>query len=127
MSTFEIVLVAVVGALLLLLVGGFLAGRRYHAGRVDEAARNITAADRALEHARANDRGWDRPALEAAARAAVESGRPGWAYEELALVLVEDRPGIEEDRAHFVASDADASVRVILARSETGWSLEQID
>ena len=41
--------------------------------------------------------------MEAAARAAVGESRPGWTDDELQLVLVEDRPGVEEDRAHFVA------------------------
>ncbi len=97
------------------------------APREHEAARNITDADRALEHARAEDKGWDRPALEAAARDAITAGRPGWAYDELALVLVDDRPGIEQDRAHFVASGGGESARVILARTDAGWSVEQID
>ena len=42
-------------------------------------------------------------------------------------MLVDDRPGIEQDRAHFVASGGGESARVILARTDTGWSVEQID
>ena len=127
MSTLAIILVVVVGVWLVLLVGGLFASRRYHGSREHEAARNITEADRALEDARAADKGWDRPALEAAARDAIEARRPGWPYDELALVLVDDRPGIEQDRAHFVASGAGESARVILARTDAGWSVEQFD
>ena len=94
--------------------------------RDHEAARNITDADRALEHARAQDRGWDRGPGGRRARA-IAAGRPGWAYDELQLVLVDDRPGVEEDRAHFVASGGGESARVILARTDAGWSVEQID
>jgi type II secretory pathway pseudopilin PulG len=127
MSTLGIVLIAVAAVLVLLLLGGFVAGRRHHATREAETAQHIAEADRALEHARAADKGWDRAALEAAARDAIEGSRPGWAYEELVLVLVDDRPGIEQDRAHFVASGAGGDARLILARTETGWSLERID
>jgi hypothetical protein len=127
MSTLAIILVVVVGVWILLLAGGLLASRRHHGAREGEAARNITKADRALEHARAGDKGWDRAALEEAARSAIETRRPGWFYDDLALVLVDDRPGIEQDRAHFVASSHGESVRVILARTDAGWSVEQID
>jgi hypothetical protein len=41
-------------------------------------------------------------------------------------VLVDDRPGTEEDRAHFVAMGADDQVRVILARQGDEWVLEQV-
>ena len=67
------------------------------------------AADQALEQARAADRGWDRDTMEATARAAIESARPGWRLRRLHLVLVDDRPGIEEDRAHFMAVGPDGA------------------
>ena len=40
--------------------------------------------------------------MERAAREAVAEARPGSDY-ELYLVLVDDRPGVEEDRAQFMA------------------------
>jgi hypothetical protein len=127
MSTLGIILIVVGGLLLLLLVGGFVAGRRYVATHEAEIASNIAAADRALEHARAADKGWDRAALEQAARDALRESRPGWSYDNLALVLVDDRPGVEQDRAHFMASGAGDSARVILARTDEGWALEGIE
>ena len=42
-------------------------------------------------------------------------------------MLVDDRPGIEQDRAHFVASGAGESARVVLARTDAGWAVERID
>ena len=127
MSVLGIVLIVIAAVLLLLLLGGLVAGRREHRRREAEYERNIAAADRALEEARAADRGWDRGTLEAAARQALEAERPGWQYEELALVLVDDRPGIERDRAHFRATAGHDSLRVILSRSEDGWGLERIE
>ncbi len=60
-----------------------------------------------------SDRGWHRDTMEAAAHAAIARGsRPGWTYDDLQLVLVDDRPGVEEDRAHFVAGGADGQARV---------------
>jgi hypothetical protein len=88
----------------------------------------VAAADQALEQARAEDRGWDRELLEAAARAALEEQRPGVAFRELHLVLVDDRPGVEEDRAHVVAVSDGAEARVVLARGADGaWACERIE
>jgi hypothetical protein len=127
MSTLGIVLVIVGAVLLLLLIGGFAGAARRRSGSEPDYARRLTAADRALEQARAADKGWDRPALEAAVRDALASGKPGWSFEELALVLVDDRPGIAEDRAHFLASGSDGQTRVVLARRESGWALERLE
>ena len=63
----------------------------------------MAAADSALEQARAVDRGWHREAMEQVARDAIAESRSEWNYDDLHLVLVDDRPGIEEDRAQFVA------------------------
>ena len=126
MSTLAIVLLAVAAVLLLLFLGGLaytvLRERRTRA----RDAQEIAEADRALEAARAADRGWERAALERAAREAIASERPGFEYDSLALVLVDDRPGVTEDRAHLVASSPDGDVRVILSRDELGWRLERL-
>ena len=126
MSTAAIVVLVVVGVLALLFVGGLLATRRRDAARRGQYARHVAEADQALEAARAADKGWDRALLEEAARSALSERRPGWEYAELHLVLVDDRPGVEEDRAHFVAAGRDGDVRVVLARRDGGWALEEI-
>jgi type II secretory pathway pseudopilin PulG len=127
-STFAIVLIAVVAVLALLILLGFLGARaraRRQAGSWEEAVRS---ADAALAQAAASDRGWQREAMEAAARTALEEHRPGWAYGPLHLVLVDDRPGIEEDRAHFVAmGDSGDEARVVLSRQGDRWSAERVD
>jgi cbb3-type cytochrome oxidase subunit 3 len=127
MSTLGIILIAIAAVLLLLFIGGMIAAsRRLQRGQQDYS-RHLAEADRALEQARAADKGWDRPVLEAAARGALAAERPGWPYEELALVLVDDKPGVEEDRAHFLASGDDGEARVVLARRNGGWALERVD
>jgi hypothetical protein len=124
MSTLAIVLIIVGAVLVVLLVGGFAGAARRRDRQAPHYERHLAEADRALEQARAADKGWDRDALEAAAREALASEKPGWAYSELALVLVDDRPGISEDRAHFVAAGEDGETRVVLARRESGWVVE---
>lgn len=126
MSTLAIVLIAIGAVLLLLFVGGFVAARR-RAARPEVAAR-IRAADRALEHARASDRGWDRELMVQACGSALTDQRPGYGWDAIDLVLVDDKPGVEEDRAHFVASGPHGPVRVVLARRPGGeWFAEQVD
>ncbi len=126
MSTLAIVLIAVGAVFLILFVGGFLAARR-RANR-PETMEHIRSADQALEQARANDRGWDRDLLTGAAGEAIRKEKPGFEWERIDLVLVDDRPGVAEDRAHLMAAGAGGSARVILARSEGGeWYAEQVD
>ena len=127
MSTLAIVLLAVGALLLLLFVGGLVYSSRRQRRRAPLDARHIAEADRALELARAADRGWDRQALERAARDAIAAERPGWRYDDLALVLVDDQPGIAEDRAHLVATSGEGTLRVVLLRGDAGWALERLD
>jgi hypothetical protein len=127
MSTLAIILIVIAAVFLLLLAGGFAGAARRRQHHAHHYERNLAEADRALEHARAADKGWDRPALESAAREALASEKPNWSYSELVLVLVDDRPGTSEDRAHFVASGDDGESRVVLARRESGWVLEHVE
>lgn len=127
MSTLGIVLIVIAAVLVVLLAGGLAGAARRRKDYAHRYERNIAQADRALEQARAADKGWDRPAIEAAAREALAAERPGWEYIDLALVLVDDRPGIEEDRAHFIAGGDDGEARVVLVRRDSGWALERVD
>ncbi|MEA2473965.1 MAG: hypothetical protein QOE06_1880 [Thermoleophilaceae bacterium] len=126
MSVIAIVLIVVGALLLLLFAGGYVAAHR-RASR-PEVADRIRAADRALEQARATDRGWDRPLLEQVARGALEAQRPGSSWDAIDLVLVDDRPGMAEDSAHLVARNADGQTRVVLSRHEGGeWFAERVE
>jgi hypothetical protein len=127
MSVLAIVLI-VLGALVLVLVlGGFLGARRHARDTAGDLERNLREADRALEQARASDRGWDRAVLEAAARKALGEQRPALGYERLVLVLVDDRPGVTEDRAHLRADGPEGDATVVLTRGEAGWTADRVE
>jgi hypothetical protein len=127
MSALAIVLVVLAAIILIFLLGGFVIARR----RADRPGweEHIRRADQALEQARAADRGWDRELIHAAARRAMDEHRPGLEPVSLDLVLVDDRPGVEEDRAHLIAAvPSGDTVRVILARDASGeWGVERVD
>jgi hypothetical protein len=126
MSVLAIILIVLAAVLLVFFAGGYVVAnrRRDQPGWED----HIRLADNALEQARAADRGWDRELIDAAARQALSEQRPGFEPASLDLVLVDDRPGVEEDRAHLVAAGTDASVRLVLARDASGaWGVERLD
>jgi hypothetical protein len=127
MSTLAIVLIVLGVVLILFFVGGLLGVGARTRRQAPTFPEHVRAADEALEQARALDKGWHRDTMEATARAAIAEARPGWAYDDLHLVLVDDRPGVEEDRAHFMAVGADGESRVILARQGDRWVAEQVE
>jgi hypothetical protein len=128
MSTLAIVLIVIGVIVLVFLVLGVLGARARDRRLAVTWMRHVSEADAALEQARAEDKGWDREAMSIAARAALAQSRPGWTFDELLLVLVDDRPGVEEDRAHFVALHGnDEETRVVLARQGDRWVAESID
>ena len=61
--------------------------------------------------------------MEGVARRRSPSRGPDMSYTDLHLVLVDDRPGMDEDRAHFVAvgADGEASWSSSAARTAAGW------
>src|SRR3954447_9607787 len=126
MSTLAIVLIVLAVLFIVLFVLGYLASRRRLAGQ--DFAADVAAADRALEQARAEDRGWNRQLLDEAARRALGTERPAVDWNSLELGLVDDRPGVEEDRAHLMAVGPDESGRVVLAREPDGrWVAERVE
>jgi hypothetical protein len=126
MSTLAIVLIIAALVVLALLVAGSVAMRRRMESGQADYARHLAAADHALEAARASDRGWDRAVMEDVVRATLNEHRPGWDFRSLNLVLVDDRPGVHEDRAHFSAADGDDEVLVVLTRSDAGWTAGEV-
>jgi hypothetical protein len=125
-SVLAIVLIVIAVLAAVFFVGGYVVAKR-RANRPGWEE-HILAADHALEQARAADRGWDRELLEATARRVLSEQRPGFEPSSLDLVLVDDRPGVEEDRAHLVAAGPDSSVRLVLARDTSGaWDVERVD
>jgi hypothetical protein len=126
-STLAIVLIIVGVIVLLFFIGGLLGAARRSRRQAGTYAQHVAAADQALEQARATDKGWERETMEAVARDALAQSKPGWTYSDLHLVLVDDRPGVEEDRAHFVAIGSDGESRVILARQGESWVAERVE
>jgi hypothetical protein len=128
MSTLAIVLIVVAAVIAVFILVGFLGARARYRRQAGTWAEHVAAADAQLEQARASDRGWDRTVMEEAARSAISSSRPGWAFENLHLVLVDDRPGTDQDRAHFMAVGGGGDeARVVLTRQGDRWSAESVD
>lgn len=126
MSVLAIIVIVVAFLVILLFVGGLVAAGRRAREDAPEYARHLAEADHALEQARATDKGWDRAVMEQVVRDALASAHPGTGFDRLDLVLVDDRPGVTEDRAHFEASNADRQVSVILSRGDSGWIAERV-
>jgi hypothetical protein len=127
MSTLEIILIVIAVLVVLIFIGGLLGARRRDERQEPHYAEHVAAADSALEQARAADRGWDRALMEEAARGALRDERPQHRYENLHLVLVEDRPGTDEDQAHFMAVGSEGEVRVVLARHGDHWHAHRVE
>src|SRR3954471_3418911 len=127
MSTLAIILIALGAILLLLFIGGLAIVTRRTREREGDRQRALSEADRALEEARAADKGWERVLLEEAARKILAEERPDWRYDRLELVLVDDRPGIAEDTAHFLAAGQQGEARIILTRQDSGWLAQLVD
>jgi hypothetical protein len=122
-----VIALIVIGVLVLVVfVGGVLAAQRRDRQQAPTIEDHIAAADRALEEARATDKGWDRDVLEQVARAAVDRERPEFGYDSFELVLVDDKPGVHQDRAHFLATGRDGELRVVLARHDGDWTAERV-
>jgi type II secretory pathway pseudopilin PulG len=99
-SPLAIILIVVAGILLVLIVGGYIASTRR--ARADDASlqQELQAANRALAMAHADDKGWERSLLEAAAREAF-ADRSAADVRDLQLMQVVDMPGTEDDQAVF--------------------------
>jgi hypothetical protein len=126
-STLGIILIVLAAVVLLFFIGGVVAVGVRSRRQEGSYAEHVAAADAALEQARAADRGWHRETMEQTARDAIAESRPGWSFSDLHLVFVDDRPGVSEDRAHFVAVGADGECRVILARQDDRWVAERVE
>jgi len=126
-NALEIILLALAVLILLVFVGGLLGARRRDEHLAPEFEQRVRGADRQLQQARASDRGWDKGVMEEACRIALRERRPEFDYDGLHLVLVDDRPGVDEDRAHFVAVGSGGETRVVLSRTGGHWGAESVD
>jgi type II secretory pathway pseudopilin PulG len=126
MSPVAIIVIVLFVLLVLFFVGGLVTARRRAEQTEGELDTRIAAADRALEAARAADRGWDPILLEEAARVALDRERPDFRYDKLHLVLVDDRPGTDEDRCEMAAVGDAGVVRVSVTRRGGSWVAEKV-
>jgi hypothetical protein len=107
--------------MLLLAIGGYVATtRRTQASSGDLLAR-VREADAALAAAHAEDKGWERSGLEAAARAAFRETYGEDEVRELHLVQVVDRPGTDQDQAVFRVVTDRGERTLILGRRDGVW------
>jgi len=121
-----IVIVVFVALVMVLAVGGAYARRRQleaSRGRFDV---RIAQINEDLAAAHAQDRGWAREGLEAAARAAYATERGGAEPGDLTLVQIVDRPGTDDDRAVFRVASGEREERLTLGRRSGEWVLEQL-
>jgi len=125
-TTLAIVILVLAALLILFLIGGLLGARRRDIELAPVYQQHLREADQALEQARAADRGWDRDVMEGVARSAISDAHPGTTIDRLDLVLVDDQPGVDRDRAHFEAHGDGRRVRVVLSRGDAGWSADQV-
>ena len=122
MPTWLVVVIVVFVALVVILFALGVAGARRHAR--DQEARfsaQLEEANQALAAARAEDRGWERERLEAAARAAHEARHAGAQVAALHLIQVVDMPGTEHDQARFRVVDAHGEHDILLGRRGDDW------
>lgn len=125
MPDWLIIVIAVLVLLVIVLaIAGDVWNRRHRARTADDLLQRVRSADRALADAVADDHGWDREVLLAAARAAFAERHPGLSGRDPVLVLVDDRPGTDEDRAVFEVPDGTATRSITLLRTADGWAPE---
>ena len=118
LSVLDVVIIVVLAVVVVFGGGGYFAVRRRQAMLDQRLHAQVEAADAALADARAQDRGWDRANIEAAARAAVAPRE----IRDLHLVQVVDKPGTDADQAvlRVVAADGTEST-LTLGRREGAW------
>jgi Tfp pilus assembly protein PilE len=122
MSTAAVVIVVILAVIVLLAVGGAVATARRTRAREGALHARVREANDALAAAHAEDKGWEREALEAAARRAYAASRPNAAHaRSFELVQVVDRPGTEEDQAVFRVLADDGEHEVRLGRRGGDW------
>jgi hypothetical protein len=119
-STLAIVLIVVAVVLAVLIAGGLIATARRREAESRRLRADVEAADRALAAAHAEDKGWERGRLEAAARAAFAETGQG-PIEALHLVQVVDRPGTEDDEAVFRVFTSRGPQALRLLRRDGAW------
>jgi hypothetical protein len=123
-----IVIGVALAVVVVLAVGGALARRRQLERTEGRFEANLAQVNQDLAAAHAEDRGWARAALDAAARDALTAQRPDAATGELTLVQIIDRPGTDDDKAVYRVGAAGAhEERLTLGRRGGDWVFERLN
>ncbi|MDO8209342.1 hypothetical protein [Conexibacter sp. CPCC 206217] len=127
MNTVLIVILVVAGLFLLAIaIGAVAATRRNRAGAASFGA-SLLAVDRQLAAATAEDHGWERSTLDAAARRAFAAHRPGVKPQELGLAQIVDEPGTDSDLAIYRIVTAEGTTRLTLGRRNGAWYAKGVE
>jgi hypothetical protein len=121
-----IVLGAFVALVIILAVGGAIARRRQLTATRGRFDANLAQVNQDLAAAHAEDRGWAREGLDAAARAAYAAQHDGAEPDSLTLVQIIDRPGTDEDKAVFRVAAAGREEQLTLGRRDGDWVFESL-
>ena len=116
MSVLAVILIVFAVLVIALFIGGYIANSRRRAREHAALLQRAEQADQHLAQAHAEDKGWERTGLEAAALAAYAK-RNGVDPRALTLVQVVDRPGTDEDEAVFHADGEE----LLLGRRGGEW------
>jgi anti-sigma-K factor RskA len=128
MPTWLAVLLVALGALVVVLAlgGAVVAGRRRRA-REPRLVAELEAVNAQLAAACAADKGWEREALDAAARREWAARHPDEEPLELALIEVVDLPGQEQDVAVFRVVTPARAARLELGRRAGEWHAVRVE
>jgi hypothetical protein len=126
MPTWLIIVLGVFVALVIVLAVGGVLGRRRQLDRTrGRFETNLAQVNEDLAAAHADDRGWAREGLEAAAREAYRDQR-GSEPPALTLLQIVDRPGTDDDKAVFLIAGEGRDERLTLGRQGGDWVFEQL-
>jgi hypothetical protein len=122
LSAVGLVLLVLLVVVVILAAGGYMAMTRRTHERDAALQRELAQAEDALAQAHALDKGWDRAALEAAARAVAAERFGDGVVGTPQLVQVIDRPGVDGDQAVFRIESSDGREhRFTLGRGGGHW------
>lgn len=121
MDTVLIVIVVVLLLLVLVALFGALSAQRRNRAGAEAFSESLTAVDRELAAATAEDHGWQRDTLNAAARAAYAQHRPGVEPTTIELTRIVDEPGTDSDLAIYRIIAPDGVTELTLGRRDGEW------
>lgn len=126
MGVLEIVLTVVLAVVVLLAIAGAVVRARKDRSEETTFKESLTAVDHALAEASAEDRGWHRPVLEAAAEKAFLAEYVDLKISNVVLTSVIDLPGTDEDKAVFSIVASGHHFTLTLGRENGEWHGEKL-